>query len=370
MKAIVIRTNLKEGLLAAERAEGSATSLPILKNVLLETENNKIRLVATNLEIAISCLVSGKTLEEGKVTVPLGTLAGIINNLQSERLNLEKKGNNLEIKSDNYRATLQGLPAEDFPLVPKIKNPEGFLEIKAETLKDAIGQVVVATQASDLRPELNSMLFDFSLDTIKLAATDSFRLAEKSIPNNEFESSHAEEFRALIPLKTAQELLRVLKGEEAVKIYHDQNQVLFKTDQTEIISRLLEGSFPDYAAIVPKKFGAEIVVDRQELINAIKLASVFGSRTNEVKITLSDNKKTVEISSADQAVGENAYLLPAKAEGKTGEIIFNWRYLLDALRALKTEDVFLGLNEEGEPALIRSTKEGSYFYILKPILKT
>jgi DNA polymerase-3 subunit beta len=370
MKFVVIKNNLKEGLGVVEKASGENLNLPILKNVLIESQDNNIKLTTTNLEIAINYYVSGKTIENGKVTIPISVFLNIINNLQTERLNLEKKNQNLEIKTDNYEAIIQGLPPEEFPIIPKIKNNKEFLEIKTELFKEVLGQTISSAQFSDLRPELNSVLFSFSLDALKIVATDSFRLSERTLPINQFTTNHKQEFKILIPLKTSQELFKILKENESLKIYHDQNQILFTTDRFEFISRLVEGVFPEYEAIIPKKFETEIVLDREEFINAIKATSALGSRTYEVRIKIPESKKNIEVFSIDQVIGENKYFLPAKIQGRPKEISFNWRYLLDGLKALKTKNVFLGANEENKPVLIKSPNETYYFYILMPILKT
>ena len=370
MKLIIIKTNFKDGLLAIERAGGENQNLPILKNVFIEAVQNKIIFTATNLEIAIRAFVSGKTIEDGKLTVPLSVLLNIIHNLQSDRLNLEAKENVLRITTDNYEATLHGIFPDEFPIIPKIQNTEKFIAIKGDILRDALGQVVLSAQFSDLRPELNSVLLAFSPEAIRLAATDSFRLSEKTITKTQFTSNHDEEFKILIPLKTIHELMRILADGDAVKINHDANQILFSTDRFEFISRLVDGNFPDYSAIIPKKFDTEAVVKREEFTNAVKVAAVLSSRVNEVRVKASESKKTIEVFSTTQSVGENTYLLPAKIQGKSLDATFNWRYVMDALKALKTEDVFLGLNDENKPALLRSPNDASYFYILMPILKT
>ncbi len=370
MKFVAIRSNIKEAIVIIERAAGENANLPILKNVLIETENNRITFTTTNLELAATCFVSGKVIETGRVTAPLAPLSNIINNIQSDRLNFGKKGNALEIKTDNYTATLQGLPAEDFPRTPKVGDGGKYFEIKGALLKEAIQQASVAAQFSDLRPELNAMLFDFSIDILKLAATDGFRLAERSIPQSFFTAKYTEPFRMLIPLKTSQEVVRMAKDDEMVRISRDESQVLIKTDRAELISRLIEGSFPDYSQIIPSKFMTEVDVDREEFANAIKLAGVFGQKTSELKLAAHPAKKIVEVSSADQALGENAYLLPARVKGESIEAFFNWRYLADPVRAAKTKDVFIGFQEETNPALIRPAGDNSYFYILKPILKS
>jgi len=370
MKFIAIRANIKDAVSIIEKAVGENTNLPILKNILIEAENNNITFTATNLEIAITHRVAGKVIEDGKITVPLALFSSLIGNIQSDRLNFEKKENNLEIATDNYSAVINGMSAEDFPITPKIKSTENYIEIKSAFLKEAIQQVTVASQYSDLRPEMNSVLFNFSLESLILASTDGFRLAEKAISSSLFATKKKESFKILIPLRTALEVARIMRDEEVIRIYQDENQVLFKTDQTEMISRLVEGSFPDYSAIVPHEFAAEIIVEREEFLSAIKLAGVFGQKNSEVKIKIHQNKKAIEINSADQALGENNHILPAKITGDIPEVFFNWRYLSDPLKSIKSEELFLGLQEEAGPALIRATTDNSYFYVLKPILKS
>ena len=184
--------------------------------------------------------------------------------------------------TDNYSATIHGMAAKDFPLTPKIKNEDQYFEIKGAFLREAIQQATVASQYSDLRPELNSLLFDFSLESLKLAATDGFRLAEKTLPSNLFTSKNLEPFKILVPLKTGVEVSRIVRDDETVRVMMDENQILFKTERTELISRLAEGNFPDYSGIIPHEFKAEIVVDREEFANAIKLTGVFGQKNSEI----------------------------------------------------------------------------------------
>jgi len=370
MKFVAIRSNIKDAISVVERAAGENSNLPILRNVLIETTSDGITFTATNLELAITVHVSGKVIENGKTTIPLGIFSNLITNIQSDRLNFEKKVNAVEIKTDNYQATIQGLPPADFPLTPKLQDGASYLEIKAAILKEAIQQAIVASQFSDLRPELNAILFNFSLDSLKLAATDGFRLAERSIPQSFFTIKGMEPFRLLVPLKTSQEVVRMSRDDESIRIFHDDNQILFKTDRAELISRLTEGAFPDYSSIIPQKFATEVTVGRDEFANAIKLAGVFGQKTSELKIIVHPTKKAMEVSSADQALGENTYMLPAKIKGDEQETVFNWRYLADPVRAMKTEEIFIGFQEETNPALLRPMGDSSYFYILKPILKS
>ncbi len=369
MKFVSLRSNIKEAVGAVQRAASENANLPILKNILINAGDGGISVTATNLELAVTATISGKVIESGKATVPAGLLANLVLNLQSDRLNFEGRGDNLEIKTDNYTATLQGLAAEDFPITPKISDRGHYLEIKGAFIKEALQQTIVASQISDLRPELSSTLFDFSLEALKLVSTDGFRLAEKTIAANLFTAKLPDPFRLLVPLRTTQELLRIIGNDDTVRLYHDPNQILFKTENIELISRLSEGSFPDYAAIMPSSFTTEIVMSREEFLNAIKLAAIFGQKNNELKIVVHPNKKSIEVASADQAFGENNYFLPAKIKGQQTETLFNVHYLSDAVRSVVGEDIFVGLQEETNPALIKSVSDESYLYVLKPILK-
>ena len=343
-------------------------TLPILRNFLIKTIDNKIQLSMTNLELAITTYVPGKVIEKGDLTIPFTIFNSIINNLQVERISLESDGESLIIKTDNYQAKIQGIKKDDFPIIPQISSNQLFLSTPAATLRNALFSIINAAQISEIRPELSSALFDFQLNALKLTATDSFRLAEKTITENQFKSDINQVFKVIIPLKTIQEVVRVFKDDEAqIDIYLDPNQVLFKTENSEIISRLISGSFPDYQSIIPQSLETEVVLNKEQLINALKLASFFTDRLNEIKIIIKENAKNIEIRSASQILGENQYLIPAKIKGRPIEINFNWRFLLDGIKVLNSENIFLGLNSDNKPVLIKSPNDISYFYILMPI---
>ncbi len=373
MKIVLIKSHLKDAVERVVGATGNNQNLPILKNIFMQADEKGIVLAATNLEIAIRATVPGKVLEPGTLTVPASTLLQIVSNLTSERINLEVKNNILEVKTDVYQATLQGVPGDEFPIIPTVKEERGTLRIKGVLLREALEQVIIAAQISELRPELGSILFLFTLDSLKLVATDSFRLAEKTIVKTQFQTTYADSFRLLVPLKTTQELLRALNDEEEVLMKDDGNQVTFETPSVLVVSRLIDGNFPDYAAVLPKEFGAQIILDGPEFAGAVKLASVFGTKVSEVKIKVMEGNKSIQITSAEAGVGENASILPAKVEGAKAterEVSFNWRYLMDGIKAVHGKDLFLGINqEEGRAALMRTPNDASYLYIVMPILK-
>lgn len=367
MKIIVLKNNFKEGLDAVSRTIGEKLNLPILKNILIEAENGKIKIFSTNLEIAVIKEISGKVIESGKITVPFDVFFNIINNIPSERINIETKKLSLFLKTDNYEATLQGVNPEEFPIIPKIKKEKEFLEIQGSVLKESINKIINACQISELRPELSGVLINAETDLIKLTATDSFRLAEKTIFSSQFKSQFNDKIKVIVPLKTVQETIRNLEENSIVKIFIDDTQILFKSESVEIISRLIDGQFPDYEQIIPKEVETEILLNRDELINALKLVSAFSLRDNEVTVRIKEDKKIMEVYSVDSALGENKYLIPAKIKGESTEVAFNWRYLLDGIKNITSENISLGLQGDIRPAIIRSPNDASYFYILMPI---
>ncbi len=366
MKLIVLKNNLKEGLGIIGRAATESANLPILKNVLIKTYNNKIQLSATNLELAITFLISGKIIEEGGITAPLSVLSGIVNNCDSERINLEVKNNILNFKTDNYEANIQGLSEEEFPIIPKIENDKNYLSIDFNLFKNSLLKIMPAIQISDIRPEISGVLLDFQLTSLKLVGTDSFRLAEKTISEQFYKNNFPKGFKNIIPLKTVQEVVRVVKDGN-LNIYTDQNQILFKSEDLEIISRLIDGHYPDYEQIIPKSFQTECLLNKELFLNAVKLVSNFTGRVNDIKVKTKEGKKTLEVYSANPYFGENKYLIPAKIKGDDFEVAFNWHYLLDGLKNFESEELDFVVNGDSRPTVIKSPQDASYFYLIMPI---
>ncbi len=366
MKLIVLKNNLKAGLDSVGRAIGSNLNLPILGNVLIKAESNQIKFSATNLELAITKTIYGKIVEDGITTVPYSVLSNIISNLVSERVNIETKHNNLRVTTDSYEASLQATSDNEFPIIPKLRDSKEFIKINSTIFKEAINKVIVAAGISDLRPEISGVLLIGEQSAIKFVATDSFRLAEARIAKNQFTNTFEKEVKAIIPLKTTQELLRVIKDDEEVVIRIDGGQILLQTNDTDIVSRLIDGKFPDYEAIIPKSMDTEISVGREEFSGAVKLTGSFTSKVSDVKIKIKD-KKAIEIYSSDSSLGENNYLIPAKISGEPMELAFNWRYLLDGAKTISSKQLILGLNSNNKPAIIKSPEDSSCFYVLMPI---
>ncbi|MDD4930788.1 MAG: DNA polymerase III subunit beta [Candidatus Colwellbacteria bacterium] len=367
MKIVILRNNLKNALDAVSHTLGDASNLPILKNILIKAVGGKIQICSTDLETAVVRGVAGKIIDEGSVTVPFSVFNSVIGNIQNERIDLDSKKMGVLIKTDNYEAVIQGMNPEDFPIIPKVDKKDEFFEINGEILRESLNQVVGAAQISELRPEISGILFDVEPGMIKFAATDSFRLAEKTVYETEFKNNFERGMKFIVPLKPIQEFLRIMDGKTPVRIYAVNGQLMIENGDLELISRLIEGQFPDYNPIIPKNLTTEISLDKNELIGALKLASAFTSKNNEVRLKITKDSKVVEVYSSDSLLGENKYLIPAKISGEPVEVVFNWRFLLDGLRNLESDSANIGLQGDIRPSVIKTTADASFFYIIMPI---
>jgi DNA polymerase-3 subunit beta len=367
MKIIILKENLKQALSSVERGVVENNNLPILKNVLLKADKNFI-VAATNLEIGVTYNAAAKINATGSITVPFGPLYSIIQNSDSERINLIAEGNTLIVKTDNYEAKMQGVSSEEFPIIPTIEHKEGFLAVEPEVLKDAVNQVIGAAQVSELKPELSGILFDFQVSILKLVATDSYRLAEKTLLNNDFKTTLNKGVKVIIPLKTITEVLRIFSNDKTVNIHIDAHQILFTNGVVSLISRLIDGQYPDYTAIVPQKIGIELLMERENLMSALKLVGGFAGKTSDVKLRSKTETKVLEVYSSNQYVGENNYLIPVRRTGDGfDEISFNSRYLMDGVRVMGGENLSLGVNGPSKPAVLKISGDTSFFYIVMPL---
>ncbi|OGZ33790.1 MAG: DNA polymerase III subunit beta, partial [Candidatus Portnoybacteria bacterium RBG_13_41_18] len=267
---------------------------------------------------------------------------------------------------------IRGLSAEDFPLIPKIEEKPIAVFKKSEILKTGLTQVVCCAAISEARPEFSGVLFQLDKDMVRFVATDSFRLAEKTI----FQSNNLSQSTSLvIPQRTIQELIKIL-GEKApgeVRFILGDSQVLFELDDVQLISRVIDAQYPDYQQIIPKSFQTQITVSREELVNNIRIASIFSSKINDIKFSVKQGK--LEILSQDPDLGEHRSQISGQVSGQPLEIIFNFRYLIEGLTNISTKQVLLGLNEEAgntrsNPAVVKPVGEDGYIYVVMPIKTT
>lgn len=373
LKIFSLQENLKQGLVLVGHVSGKNVNLPILNNVLIRAEQGKIRLIATNLEIGVISTVRGKIEREGSFTVNSKIIFDCISLLPNKKIGLEQKENDLLVDCENYQAKARGQSAEEFPLIPEVDR-KTYFSAKAEEVKRAVAQVVFATAMSETRLELSGVLFVFSGNNLTMAATDSYRLAEKKI---KIKSNSEEEKKIIVPAKTLQELLRILsvnlddeveEKNSEIKFYISENQILFTYGSTELVSRLIEGQYPDYQQIIPVSGKTKISIDRQELIRAVKMASLFSKAgINDVNLDFPAGKNQAVISSISGQTGENITNLEARVSGGDNSIVVNYRYLLEGLSNIEKETVKIEIADSNAPCIIRPEQDESYLYIIMPI---
>lgn len=363
MKLICTKENLKKGLFIVSRVVGSSNPLQVLNNVLIKTDEGRIKLSSTNLEIGVNTWVGGKVEEEGSLTVPARLINEYINNLPTEKVVLESTENStLKIESENYHTTIKGLSSDDFPLIPQVEN-EPFAKIDGAELKAALSESVWAAASNETQPEISGIFMAFEDDHLRIAATDRYRLAERTAKLLEPARGTKE---VIIPSRTVGELYKILSaGRGQVEIYFSESQVLFRFDETELISRLIDGQYPDYRQIIPKAFKTEAEVSREELLHALKAASLFAPDSNNVNLEVKSGQVVVTASSV--GAGENTTQTEAKVTGEDNTAVFNFRYLLDCLNNLSEPKVCLKMINDATAAAITPVGRDNYTYIVMPI---
>lgn len=371
MKIEILKENLKSGLSVVEKIVGKNLSLPILNNVLLDSEGNFLNLVSTDLESSIKIWILTKIVKKGKIVVPAKLLSSFIASLPNEKIVLEAQGQNLYIECLKLKTQIQGFSPEDFPIIPKF-NQDDFFEIDNQKICDGLTQVIDVASPSQTRPEISGIYFLFSKNIIKIVATDSFRLAEKTI---HLTNAFQKEYSFILPQKPAREIMNTLDGKNGlVRLYFSNNQVLFELPmaevahpQIQITSRLIDGEYPNYQDIIPNKFKTVVVLKRDEFLNQIKTASLFSGKVNEVKVSVDNEKKEVGIFAKSQDLGENTSSISATVEGESVEVSFNYKFLIDGLQNIKSSEVVFSISKEDGPCILRPVGDESYLYMVMPI---
>lgn len=383
MKIICTQENLNKGLSVVSGISGKNPNLPILNNVLIKANKGRIVLSTTNLEIGVNCIIRGKVENEGKFTIPARVLADYVSLLQKDNIGLELKDQEVELMTPNNKTRFKGSPSDEFPSIPKIKK-EKVCSVSINELRDGISSVLFAVANTSSRPEISGVVFNFNKEKNKLiiAATDSYRLAEKKINLKE---SEIEDKKIIVPSKTLYEVIKILNLSKEnkdtntdgfVNIYlSPDNQILFTfpdtkigtEDNIELVSRLVDGNYPEYKEIIPENHNTKITVNKKDLINIIKTSSLFTkSGANSVKLEFLNNNE-LSVFSANSETGENLSKLSAKIDGDNNEITINYKYLLDGLSHINSDDVVIEIINKDVPCLIKPTDNKDYIYIIMPI---
>jgi len=363
MKLSCTQENLNKKIAMVSRIVPSRSTLPILSNILFSTENGRLKIASTDLEVAITTYIGVKVEKEGSITIPAKLLTDFITTNKDKNIILETKDNTLFLKSEKHQAHIKGINAEDFPSIPKLKKNNAFI-LKSQILKKAFSQVIFSCSIDESRPVLNGIFFKVENDILKIVATDSYRLAEKTI---KLTSKLENNFNVIIPQKSAIELIRILPDQdEDVEIIVGENQIQFSFSLTEFVSRLIEGEFPDYTQIIPKEITTNIEISTQELTSSIKMASFFAYESaNNIKINI--KKESLEIIAVSPQLGDNLSTLSAKISGGETEIAFNAKFMLDFLNGFNEENIKIEVADKLAPVIFKSIKNNDYIYIIMPL---
>ena len=368
MKFTINSEKFKKIISLATRLCGSNLTLPILNNILLEIKQDFLSISSTNLEIGLSILLPVKAEKEGKVTVPGKIFSDFISSLPKGEIRIEEKDLTINVKTKGFQAKILGQDPKEFPVLPVIKE-KTFSEIESSEFVSGLSKVNHIISPSDTRVEISGIFLRGKGDILTLVGTDSIRLSEKKLSL----SKETEKKEVIIPQRTGVEIAYIfsnLKGK--IKIVFESSQVGFEfipqdplDPKINLISRLIEGQYPEYEGIIPQKIGTQAIIDREEFQRKIRIASLFSSRIQDVKMKF-DPPKPILISSASAEVGEIHSKLEGKIEGKPIEIVFNWKYLLDGIGAIDSSEVILGVNETTSPAILRPVGDKTYLYVLMP----
>lgn len=366
MRLVCLQKDLNFALGIVSCAVNPSTALPVLNNILIKAVDKKLFFSATNLEIAINYSIPADVKNEGAITIPAKLITSYISLLRDKDVEIKvEDGTTLYIKSKSSQTKIKGISPDEFPLIPKVER-DTSLQITASDLSRAIESTVFSAATSGTRPILSGVYMQAEKDILKMVATDSFRLAEKK---TKLLKKTEKTIECIVPVRTLLELGRILATKfekEPVDIHISKNQVLFSLDGIELISRLIEGKFPDYEKIIPRTTRTKIEADTTNLALATKRVSLFArENNNNIKLTATNDGR-LQISTDETSIGEEKAEVDIKMNGENNKVALNSQYLLDVLSHLK-ESVSIEMDEKLTPVVVRPTKKEDYLYIIMPL---
>lgn len=362
MKFETTLTELGNAVSTVARFTERRPNLPVLAAILIVAEGSRVTLRATNLECGVEVVLPAKVTKPGTTAVPGVVLAGFLQNTQGTQFSAQVVGEVFKVETNRSSASIKTIPHDDFPILPRVSAEKSFT-VKVEELLKGIRSVAHCASVSAVKPELQSVMVGGDGGKLTTAATDSFRLAEKTVPLRAGGVPHI-----LVPARNATELLRVLEGVSGdIEVYYNDHQISIQTNGLYYTSRLLDGTFPNYKQIIPKSFTTEAVVLREELTVALKSLSVFADKFAHISLTIDPSKKSIMLSSKNPDVGEQVSTISATVEGEMVTMSFNGRYLMDSLHSIGGDSVRLSSNGPGKAMLIKDASDDSYLYLAMPM---
>ena len=372
MRVSCLQENLAKGLSVVGRAVASRSTLPVLSNVMLSTDNGRLKLSATDLEIGINCWIGAKVEEDGATTVPARSFIDLVNSLPSERIDMELivRTQTLNLKCARYEANLKGIDAQEFPLIPSAEEGEGQIALEAAAFRKMIEQVVLAAATDESRPILTGVLAKFEGNQLTLAAADGFRLSVRTaqLP------VETEPVSVIVPARSLAELARISTDEEDITlvITPTRNQVLFHAPNVDLVSQLIEGNFPDYQQIIPKSCSTRTVLNTNSFLRACKTANIFArDAANIVRVQIAPGGELapghITIAATSAELGDNVGEIDASIEGDEVEIAFNVKYLIDVLSVMDSAQVVLETTTSSSPGVIKPVGEVDFVHVIMPM---
>jgi len=374
MKLSCLQENLKRGLAIVGHAVAGKSTLPVLSNILIATDEGRLKLAATNLEVGITCWIGAKIDEEGAITVPAKLLSDVVGGLPNDKivLELDARTQTLNLTCARFEANIKGIEADEFPVIPTIADREPTATFPPDLLRETVEQVAFAAAPDDTRPVLAGVLMRLKGTTATFAAADGFRLSVRTI---ELPEPAQQPQDVIVPARALLELARIIgdvEGNVEVTITPSGGQVLFHTESMDLVSRLIDGKFPDFERIIPAQSATRTVLDTQELAKAVRLASYFATASaNIVKLTiepggeLSPGKLTISSNAAE--VGNNKGALDGMIHGEGGQLALNVRFLAEAVGAIKTPQIAIETQTAQHPGVFRPVGADGYIHIVMPM---
>ncbi len=364
MELTLTQENFARALSAVGRVASTKTQLPILSNILLRTDGNRLLVAATNLEIATTQYIGAKIAKPGAITVPARLISEFVSSLPKGSIDLKVVGENIHLSSGKYKSIINGVIADDFPELPTINEKDSVsYSINTEEFKQAVSQTIITASSDSTRPVLTGVYWHAHDGWIFLAATDGYRLSERRLVETKSEVA------AIIPTQTLQEVLKTIVDEtETVEVLFDESQVRFRLNDAEVISRLVDGNFPDYRQLIPEKSDINATMNKSEFTRVNKIAGLFARESGgSVVVTVDSDKGAVSLHSIASELGENTSELDAEIEGD-GQVTLNSRYLTEALGVIDADTISFSFSGKLSPIIIKSTKKDTnYYHVIMPL---
>lgn len=360
MKLTIGQKNLKRALGLVEKIVSKNTSLPILNNILLKTENGRLKISATNLELGINTTIGVKIDEVGEIAVPARIFSDFVSAIQDEKVSLSTKNNILNVNTDNFKTKILGFDPKDFPIIPKV-NSDSAVIIASNLLKNSLLKVVDSMAISETRPELAGVLFKTENNSIILVSTDIFRLTEVKI-----QGKSSQEVSFILPRNTVAELIRMtweISGD--IRINYVDNQVSFVAEDIELVSRVIDGIYPPYKNVIPDKFLSRVLIKKDALENGIRLAGLFSSHISDIKVSCAKDKLTIMAQNSEK--GELETEVGANLKNEPFELVLNYRYFLDGLKNMPSNEVILEFTGAGSPFVVKPSDDKTLVYLIMPL---